>query len=218
MIKVCGDEDQDDVEVKREIEELRRLNEPDSQRHSEISSERSNPVPSNGTARGAANQQPTTTTTVASDPSHINLYDIPLYVEPSSTPAPSKVKINIHRQPAQPSSRLARDSASTSTSKPSPKAKNDSTSSPPPPHQLQSPSCSSPSITTTKDLICPICSLTNPALSPLCTACSHVLDTRKVTHFWRCDGETCRGSGYVNAGDCGRCGVCGGRRDGDGGD
>lgn len=70
--------------------------------------------------------------------------------------------------------------------------------------------CSQRSTTTT----CAICSLENPRLNATCLACSHVLDPRKDPRNWSCQSEVCSrsGSGYLNAGDAGICGVCGLRR------
>ncbi|KAK5114288.1 hypothetical protein LTR62_002539 [Meristemomyces frigidus] len=73
----------------------------------------------------------------------------------------------------------------------------------PPPRPINSPS-----------LTCPICSLSNAPQAPTCTACSHVLKPSLVKGSWRCGSQTCKESGsqYVNAGDVGRCGVCGGKK------
>lgn len=59
---------------------------------------------------------------------------------------------------------------------------------------------------------CPICSLENEPDSPTCMACSHVLKTSLMPNHWRCKSESCKGSKYVNAGDAGRCGLCGAQR------
>lgn len=56
---------------------------------------------------------------------------------------------------------------------------------------------------------CPICSLENSPGSHLCMACSHVLRPALVRDTWRCQNGACGDSGYLNAGDAGRCGVCG---------
>ena len=61
---------------------------------------------------------------------------------------------------------------------------------------------------------CPICSLENEVSALVCVACSHVLQPRLIPGYWRCRSSTCDGSEFVNAGDCGRCGVCGGVKDG----
>ena len=70
---------------------------------------------------------------------------------------------------------------------------------------------------------CPICSLHNPSTKttsgspgedgpPTCIACAHVLDASRVTSPWTCRSDACEGSAYLNAGDCGACGLCGQRR------
>lgn len=56
---------------------------------------------------------------------------------------------------------------------------------------------------------CPVCSMSNYHLNPTCCACANVLDKRKMPSYWVCDSEVCKNTKYVNAGDCGRCGVCG---------
>ncbi|KIW78631.1 hypothetical protein Z517_08469 [Fonsecaea pedrosoi CBS 271.37] len=63
---------------------------------------------------------------------------------------------------------------------------------------------------------CPICSLENPRLNATCMACSHILDTRKDPRHWSCQSLTCKKSlsGYVNAGDVGVCGICGTKKGG----
>ncbi|KAI7351162.1 WLM domain-containing protein [Hortaea werneckii] len=62
---------------------------------------------------------------------------------------------------------------------------------------------------TSKVLSCPICSLENEPDNPTCIACAHVLKPKLIKNTWRCASDTCKGTEYVNAGDVGRCGVCG---------
>lgn len=62
---------------------------------------------------------------------------------------------------------------------------------------------------TTEPGICMICSLQNDPLSITCMACAHVLRLDMLPNHWRCGSTACAGSEYVNAGDVGRCGVCG---------
>ncbi|KAI6795612.1 WLM domain-containing protein [Hortaea werneckii] len=62
---------------------------------------------------------------------------------------------------------------------------------------------------TSKVLSCPICSLENEPDNPTCIACAHVLKPGLIKNTWRCTSDTCKGTEYVNAGDVGRCGVCG---------
>ncbi|GIZ47750.1 hypothetical protein CKM354_001083500 [Cercospora kikuchii] len=59
-------------------------------------------------------------------------------------------------------------------------------------------------------LICTICSLENEPNSPTCVACAHVLCPRLMPNNWACKSDTCKDSLYINAGDVGRCGICGG--------
>ena len=61
-------------------------------------------------------------------------------------------------------------------------------------------------------LACPICSLENERGAALCIACSHVLKPALMKDHWRCISETCAGSQYLNAGDVGRCGLCGAQK------
>ncbi|KAF2129749.1 WLM-domain-containing protein [Dothidotthia symphoricarpi CBS 119687] len=63
-----------------------------------------------------------------------------------------------------------------------------------------------------KPTTCNICSLENELGSLTCAACSNVLDAQLVPDHWRCKNLSCAGSQYVNAGDAGRCGMCGGMR------
>jgi hypothetical protein len=59
---------------------------------------------------------------------------------------------------------------------------------------------------------CPICSLVNDPSSPTCMACSDVLQPSLMPDHWRCKSEACQGGSYINAGDAGRCGVCGAQK------
>ena len=59
---------------------------------------------------------------------------------------------------------------------------------------------------------CPICSLENDASAWICGACSNVLKPQLSPGHWKCASSSCVGSSYVNAGDCGVCGVCASRK------
>lgn len=71
------------------------------------------------------------------------------------------------------------------------------------------PSNSAPSWGFNNITTCPICSLENAPDSPTCLACSHVLKASLMPNCWRCKSDECKGTAYVNAGDVGRCGLCG---------
>lgn len=59
---------------------------------------------------------------------------------------------------------------------------------------------------------CAICSFTNTRYAVTCSMCSHVLAPASVPGTWGCQSTSCKGSEYLNAGDCGTCGVCGQRK------
>ncbi|KAG5927658.1 hypothetical protein E4U42_001980 [Claviceps africana] len=59
---------------------------------------------------------------------------------------------------------------------------------------------------------CSMCSFENDTAAATCGACAHVLDAALTPNTWRCADSGCRGTGYVNSGDCGVCGLCGQRR------
>ncbi|KAK4691755.1 DNA-dependent metalloprotease WSS1, partial [Lecanoromycetidae sp. Uapishka_2] len=209
MVRVCGDEDQDDVHVKQEMHELHELedsgpggfaNEPKNGRNRtgangqtplDVHAETHSRLVS--AAAGSGMLQP------ASKPSEarLRMEDIPLYVEPETeqltkTKSPKSVRINITK--------------ANHTAKP-------------PNHPIRSHLPTSPSdlngSTQASEIICPICSMSNEPSSLLCLACSHVLDTNKITKHWRCQSDICKSRQYINAADQGLCGICGARRSND---
>lgn len=244
MFTVCQDEDRNDVNVKREIEELRKLEDAGGAgNRSENPSwgpDRSTGFPSATSTNDRADPGPAN---ALSDTSNIRLYDIPLYVEEKGTPAVHRPTIKIHR-PSTSALKSVRTSFSgnpasnSSTSKPAsstnvtewkgrdgddfPESQNKKSLEAKEPSGQTTPSTPSkplnpaPEPNQPEDLVCPICSMTNEPASLLCIACSHVLDVDKVTRYWRCTSEACQGSEYINSADCGLCGVCGARRPHDG--
>ncbi|KAI9810343.1 MAG: hypothetical protein M1827_006310 [Pycnora praestabilis] len=71
----------------------------------------------------------------------------------------------------------------------------------------------SPDASASKEsLMCLTCSMINDPPSTICIACSNVLNLERAPDHWRCQSQSCHGSQYVNAADCGICGVCGSRR------
>ncbi|KAK1600236.1 WLM domain-containing protein [Colletotrichum navitas] len=64
-------------------------------------------------------------------------------------------------------------------------------------------------VPTEGEAVCGVCSFANTALSITCAVCSHVLDAASVPNAWRCRSAACQGSEYLNPGDFGVCGVCG---------
>lgn len=59
---------------------------------------------------------------------------------------------------------------------------------------------------------CSICSFTNTTYAVTCSMCSHVLEPASLPGTWSCQSPSCHGSEYLNAGDCGTCGICGGKK------
>jgi DNA-dependent metalloprotease WSS1 len=61
--------------------------------------------------------------------------------------------------------------------------------------------------------VCGVCSTTNDNMSVTCSLCANVLAPEKVPGSWKCKSAACEGSNFVNAGDAGVCGACGGRKE-----
>lgn len=158
MVKVCEDEDEDDIHVKEEMQELQDMN----------------------------------TIPETSKPGKHSKHIPAVVTEEPSTPGEDDTA-----PPRIPSKPLKA---------PEPHNKTSSTS------QKQSHYVHAITVTPTSVFTCPICSMVNEPFSLLCTACSHVLDARKMPGHWRCKSSICNGGSYVNAADCGLCGACGSRK------
>ena len=196
MIKVCEDADRDDVHVKQELQELQYLNSvhPGTQRRETANVNGSGThVTDHGAGsssrlsglQGAATRRPDLINTQASE-SGLRMEDIPLYDRSKDR----SIRNEKSGKAEQSTSRSLDGSRKSSSSK----CQNTAD------HQIQA-----------FKMICPICSMANESTSLLCIACSHVLDTGKVTKYWRCQSGACKDSEYINAADCGLCGVCGAR-------
>lgn len=185
LVKVCEDEDQDDVHVKQEIEELRGLDDVGTS-----SRTTADPAESlRGDGSGPRSIQ--ASRSIHWDPpDRVRMEDIPQYVEKGDRPDAKNTKaVQINVRPAN------HDPFNGTAS------------------QTSNPQAAAPTATSEpSDMMCPICSMSNGPGSLLCIACSHVLDTSKITRYWRCRSNACQGGPYVNAADCGRCGICGARR------
>lgn len=185
MLRVCGDEHKDgyDVHIKQEMEDLMELGRIV---RTEQQTDSTRSMESGNTAQEGASVESTRNT----------IYDIPQYRR-SPTPSSS-------------SSRTLSSEGKTRRGSASVTAATTDTG-------LLSAIIDSrravPALTATPSTIhCPICSMSNNRLNPTCTACAHVLDLKKTPRHWCCSSEVCQESRYVNAGDCGFCGVCGTRR------
>ncbi|KAL2170055.1 hypothetical protein VTG60DRAFT_5327 [Thermothelomyces hinnuleus] len=61
-------------------------------------------------------------------------------------------------------------------------------------------------------IACSVCTFINEPGSTICAMCANTLRPEGMLDSWACQSQTCKGSKYRNAGDCGVCGVCGERR------
>ncbi|CAF9916866.1 hypothetical protein IMSHALPRED_003317 [Imshaugia aleurites] len=197
LVKVCEDEDQDDVHVKQEIEELQGLHDVGiaspwttaARDQTTVDRTESHRADSRGAELGQLSKS-----SHMDPPDRIRMEDIPQYVEKENRPSAKQTKavqINVHT--------LLHANKDTSNGTAS------QTSNLPVKAPIATPEI--------LEIICPICSMSNGPGSLLCIACSHVLDTSKITRYWQCRSDVCQGGQYINAGDCGRCGVCGARND-----
>jgi hypothetical protein len=204
MIRVCEDGDQDDAHVKEELQELQELNntgprmqvwktDEGSNRDSSYIADHVGAHLSRISALEREAPQHSTPDDSRVPERRFRMEDIPLY-DPSKDPS------------------ITKESRKTGQSKPfsltgSEEAANSSSA----PRTLE-PSHPSPETSEASKLSCPICSMSNEPGSHLCLACSHVLDTSRVSRYWRCQSDGCKGSQYINAVDCGLCGICGARK------
>lgn len=168
MIKVCKDEDRDDIHVKQEMRELQSLD--DVAFHP--------PEPS------IPSREADTT-----PPPRIKTEPLPTTPTPILPPL-QKLKPPLPQLPPPnpPALTLPTSSLPQPTINPAPL----------PPHQTLNNSC-------------PICTTISATSALVCIVCANVLDTSKVPG-WHCGSAACERSRYVNASDCGVCGICGGRR------
>ncbi|KAL8705470.1 MAG: hypothetical protein Q9201_001401 [Fulgogasparrea decipioides] len=185
MVKVYEDEDQDGICVKQEMDELHDLAGIESYQP-KIPRDRKRRSSSKRTARNDMGRVPTETRVA------------PVYIKRENSP-PTPVASSKNISPSLPIQREKSPSASTPL--PSP-AKTE--------FDTPSTESSNPAIESS----CPICSMVNGPSALVCVACSHVLQPRLMPGNWRCQSSACRESKYLNAGDCGRCGVCGGTKAG----
>lgn len=190
MIKVCEGEDPDDIHVKREIGELRGMDEYGSNTPRNDSTRRRHQALKEQMSTGPI--QPARPDSIRSSknypPDRLRMEDIPLHVEPKPTANENLKPVTAKlRSGSQVATDVVQHQASKNPGLPTESSQH-------------------------FEMICPICSMTNALSSLLCLACSHVLDTTRITKIWRCQSEACQGSQYINAADCGLCGVCGSRK------
>ncbi|KAL8722283.1 MAG: hypothetical protein Q9225_001187, partial [Loekoesia sp. 1 TL-2023] len=168
MVKVCEDEEQDDIHVKQEMDELHDLAAIESHKEE---------TPRRHKERLNSRHQ------VRYHDEHPGMDDR----EAASKAAPISIKRETTPPaPVPPSGSVAPRAA-------------------PQPIELRKPPIAS---------ACPVCSMANEPSALVCIACSHVLQPQLMPGNWQCQSSTCKGSKYINAGDCGICGACGAKRPG----
>jgi hypothetical protein len=60
--------------------------------------------------------------------------------------------------------------------------------------------------------VCAVCSFANAGPAVTCSMCANVLNPDVAPNSWQCLKDPCRDTKYRNSGDCGVCGLCGGKR------
>lgn len=180
MIKVCGDEGEDEDGAHDEMDALRKMGQK---------------APDNGEENGSKHSRlvltaPDTPEAPTRDKTH-----------PEEGQEDSETESELDDTPAA-NAEAGKSNATTTTKKPPNPAQSNDSAEVAPPTVEQTTSTDQPGT-------CPICSLVNDPASPTCMACSNVLQPSLMPDHWRCKSEACQGGSYINAGDAGRCGVCG---------
>lgn len=213
LVKVCEDEDGNDPAARNELDELRRVfaqpPTPNGRDGGSAAEEEHVPriknEPNLSTGPRSLHVLPArATSSFAAEPPELSLHDIPhirdappsklaavhrrdLTLGPDAAAPPAKARpaITIHRLPKTAAQSPRKEQAAPTTGP------------------------AGPAATTAT---CPVCLLDNDAAAARCAVCAHVLRPDAVRGAWACPGAGCRRTGYVNAGDCGVCGLCGGRK------
>ncbi|KAI1862900.1 hypothetical protein JX265_008946 [Neoarthrinium moseri] len=187
MIKVCEDENPDDVDAKRELRELQ----------SSMAVSPTRPVArTTPSANSAFIKREEGENDTRADISRLRS---PNTAKESSTHGSSKAAVQKQEtwiatrrlENVKPNNKLPQDAAET----------------------INTPAAAAkPNPPTERAGVCQMCSYENGPVCLICAICSHVLDGRKDPRSWSCSSQTCKGSQYLNAGDVAVCGVCGERK------
>ncbi|KAF2166198.1 hypothetical protein M409DRAFT_23387 [Zasmidium cellare ATCC 36951] len=217
LVKVCGDDQDDEEDANKEMDELRMLSAAPKRKLVRVRK-------SNSPARGEQGHKDSETESEAEEP------------RSSTVPAPSGKAKAVHRAPRD---RVDSETESESDDKPpidpdpaieqtdeglsasqadllrevdggGTSSQASETATLPAPAPTSAPENVASAVP--GHVACPVCSVENEADALLCMVCSHVLRSNLVADCWRCKSETCKGSQYLNAGDVGRCGLCGAQK------
>jgi hypothetical protein len=179
MVRVCGAEDENDEDVKREMEDLRMTDIPQASSITKKQPKKPAPKPTydGSTTENDSNIEELTTKPIPPAPAK----KPPLASSKSAKPAPKSVP---KQQPLK-------------------------ASKPPASPPISNPPLSDPSSHQSNPSTCPCCSFENSSTDLLCVVCSNVLRPNIMSNTWKCRSEACEGSLFINHGDSGRCAVCG---------
>lgn len=197
MVKVCEDEDANDADARNELDQLHGLfdrrkikRDPDGETLNLRTSEKNQQQPEKVVKREKTGLSIKPEAADDDDLSSVRLSSIP-HVKPkndkSTGSGPDK---------DLPSTNKRRQQSTSTTMMPA--------------------SSKNPSDNTTADVMpssstCSMCSFENPQAAVTCAMCANVLYP-SLTPGWQCESAACTGTAYVNAKDCGVCGLCGQRR------
>lgn len=184
MVRVCGAEDENDEDVKREMEELRMTDIPPA-------------AVAKRQAKKPAVESTYDGTTTASDSD---------MEKPTPKPIPPAFK---GKPPLPANNSLASASATNSTRPVKSTTRPRSTYQNPPTIEAPPTRFSKPALPPPDSSTCTTCSFENADNDILCMICSNVLKPSIMRNTWKCKSTTCDGSSFINHGDSGRCAVCG---------
>ncbi|KAM0710239.1 hypothetical protein Q7P35_002601 [Cladosporium inversicolor] len=185
MIKVCGDEGEDEDGAHNEMDDLRKMSQKTADAIEGI-----NPKNSRLETTVSRNTVASTKDDITPAEDHVD----------SETESETDDTITTTARPSESTTLVNTNAPSQATS---PSLPNDGIESN---QQISEPT------PTDQPGTCSICSLVNDPSSPTCMACSNVLQPSLMSDHWRCKSEACQGGSYINAGDAGRCGVCGAQK------
>ncbi|CAK3969978.1 Hypothetical predicted protein [Lecanosticta acicola] len=223
LIKVCGDGEDDEEGANKEMDELRMLS---TARKGKAIPWKPAPKP----ARGEEGHEDSETESETDEPStsrhsvkpakaSANSQQIVIDDDTASEAEDNQSKEQPKNSAMQPSQAIANDDGNVNDDLPSLQKEllRELDTSNAVSQTSEAPSGPTPTLATGSDQapsssICPICSLENDQQCLSCIACSNVLRPKLVPNCWRCKRETCKESKYVNAGDAGRCGLCGAQK------
>jgi hypothetical protein len=179
FVRICEAEDEQDENVKREMEELQEL-------HS---------IPSAPLALKPGGSQPYSRTNGRSGNGQATA-KAPAPIDGLDTESDEELQAQLPKPRTLPSP-------------PAPEGSDTESETETETEQILLPAKAATTTNTPASNTCAACSPTNDSTALLCIACSNVLAPSHIPNHWRCTSDACRDGVYINAGDYGRCQVCG---------